>query len=33
EQEHGEPITPDRLTTRLGIAPTLAETLHARLTA
>ncbi|GAA2064183.1 hypothetical protein GCM10009801_08620 [Streptomyces albiaxialis] len=32
ESEHGAPITPDRLRARLGIAPALAETLHARLT-
>ncbi|MBL1067943.1 DUF2637 domain-containing protein [Streptomyces sp. 7-21] len=33
QSEHGEPITPERLTARLDVAPALAETLHARLTA
>ncbi|WP_367126506.1 DUF2637 domain-containing protein [Streptomyces phytohabitans] len=32
ETEHGTPITPDRLTMRLGIAPALAATLHAHVT-
>jgi hypothetical protein len=33
QAEHGTPITPDRLTVRLGIAPALAKALHARITA